>query len=433
MKTLSSMRTRWLTKELLFIGFVLALHLAFGLWTSKDLLFFYSRVEFAWKMFHVDFIKNLFVDFTPPGYYVVPGFLAQITHLSIGFWQKFIDLLAGDLIIAFVTIYALYKKNIDWKYPLFLGVFSFGLVLPLTLQGGEAVVALPVILSLWCLSRRKYILFGLLFALSIWFKFLQLFVSPVVGTILLFRYIYNKPERRSIIISAMLILLSFSVYILLDNFMGLHFQIYRPKALSFNFSIFENLATFVSNFANYSFIVFLSLPFIFFGRKLLSVNIYTASAFFTLVAISIFGMGPYYMYPVIALVYVGVFMSKRVQIPLAALLFSVFFGIIVFQTNPLVNILHGADYSRQERSWLISEINKDHKGGVIVIPFDFALEFPFRHYLLDGLPADSKYLDQIEYVFTPKGLIPTQLSQNCLLTYNSRISELVLYKAQCNK
>lgn len=420
-------------KELLFILFVLGLHLAFGLWISRDLLFFYSRVEFAWKMFHAGFLQNLFVDFTPPGYYVIPGFLAQITHLSIGFWQKFVDLLAGDLIIAFVTIYALYKKNIDWKYPLFLGVFSFGLVLPLTLQGGEAVVALPVILGLWCLSRKKYILFGLLFALSIWFKFLQLFVSPVVGAILLFRYIYNKSERRPIIISAILILLSFGLYVFLDRALGLRFQLYRPKALSFSFSIFENLTTFISNFASYSFIVFLSLPFAFFGKKLLSVNIYTASAFFTLVAISMFGVGPYYMYPVIALVYVGVFMFKKVQIPLSALLFSILFGVIVMQTNPVASILHGSTQTRQERAWLISEINKDYRGGLAVIPYDFALEFPFRHFLLDGLPSDSKYLTQIEYVFTPNGLIPTRLSQNCQLTYNSRISDLILYKAKCNK
>lgn len=418
-------------KELLFIFLVLGLHLAFGLWISRDLLFFYSRVEFAWKMFHGDFIKNLFVDFTPPGYYVIPGFLAQITHFSIGFWQKFVDLLCGDLIIAFVTIYALYKKNIDWKYPLFLGVFSFGLVLPLTLQGGEAVVALPVILGLWCLSKKKYILFGLLFALSIWFKFLQLFVSPVVGAILLFRYIYNKPERRSIIISTMLILLSFGTYVFLDHALGLHFQLYRSKALSFNYSVFDNLTTFISNLANYSFIVFLSLPFIFFGKKLLSINIYTASAFFTLVAISMFGVGPYYMYPVVVLVYVGAFMSKRIQIPLSVLLFSMFFGVIIMQTDPMVNILHGSNQTKQERTWLISEINKDYQGGAIVIPFDFALEFPFRHYLWDALPSDSRYFASIEYVFIPRGLIPIRLTENCQLIYSSRISDMILYKARC--
>lgn len=418
-------------KELVFIFLILGLHLAFGLWISRNLLFFYSRVEFAWKMFHVGFLKNLFVDFTPPGYYVIPGFLAQVTHLSIGFWQKFIDLFSGDLIIAFVTIHALYKKNVNWLYPLFLGVFSFGLVLPLTLQGGEAVVALPVILGLWCLSKKKYILFGLLFALSTWFKFLQIFVSPVLATVLFFRYIYYRLERRSIIISIIIILLSFSIYIFLDNATGLNFQLYRSKSLSFSSSIFENLTTFIRNIANYSFIVFLSLPFVFFGKRLLSINIYTVSALFSLIAISMFGIGPYYIYPVIVLVYVGVFMSGKIKISLSALVFSMIFGIVIMQTNPMENILHGSTQTKQEKNWLISEINKDYKGGLIVLPFDFTLEFPFRHLLLDGLPADNQGLTQIEYVFTPNGLAPIQLVQNCQLTYSGRVDNIVLYKAMC--
>lgn len=418
-------------KELLFILLVLGLHLAFGLWMSRNLLFFYSRVEFAWKIFNAGFFKNLFDDFTPPGYYVLPGFLAQITHLSIGFWQKFVDLLCGDLIIAFVTIYALYKKNVNWLYPLLLGVFSFGLLLPLVLQGGEAVVALPIILGLWCLTHRKYIAFGLLFALSTWFKFLQIFVSPVVSVLLLYRYFFNKLERRPIIISVVIILLSFCTYLFLDHAIGLHFQLLRGKSLSLSFSIWQNLTTFISNFAGYSFIVILSLPFVFFGKKFLSLNIYTASAFFTLVAISMFGIGPYYAYPVVALIYVGVFMREKVSISLYAVLFSIFLGLVITQTNPMDNILHGSNQTKQERNWLISEISKNYSGGLVVIPFDFALEFPYRHYLLDGLPNDAKFFTEIEYVFAPKGLVPLTLLQSCQLTYSSRISEIILFRAVC--
>ena len=420
-------------KELTFIFLILSLHLVFGLWMSRNMLFFYSRVEFAWKMFHGDFFKNLFVDFIPPGYYFITGALAQITPFSIGFWQKFVDLLSGDLIIAFVTVHALYKKNINWIYPLILGVFCFGLLTPLTLQGGEAVVALPVILGLWCLSKKRYILFALLFAFSIWFKFLQIFVFPAVGIYLLIRYIYYKPERRLILVSILIILLSFGLYVFLDNATGLRFQLYRSKSLSFGYGVFDNLITFVRNIASYSFIVFLSLPFAFFGKKLLSINIYISSALCTLVAISIFGIGPYYVYPVIALMYVGVFMSKKVKIPPTAVLFSVLFGIIIMQTNPLVNIFHGSNQTKQEKNRLINEINKNYHGGVVVIPFDFALEFPFRHYLLDGLPTETEGLNQIEYVFTPDGLVPDKIVKNCHLTYSSRIENLILYKTKCGE
>lgn len=420
-------------KELLIIFSVLVLHLLFGLWISKDLLFFYSRVEFAWKMFHEGFLKNLFADFTPPGYYVIPGFLAQLTHLSIGFWQKFIDLLCGDLIIAFVSIHSLYKRNIYWLYPLFLGVFSFGLILPLTLQGGEAVVALPVIVGLWFLSQKKYVPFGLLFAISIWFKFLSIFVSPVVIAVLLYRYFNSEAERRPILISSAIVILSFCTYLFLDQAIGIHFQINRPKAINFNFSLFDNLDAFIHNFAFYSLIVFLSLPFAFFVKKLFPINIYTASALPTLVAITIFGVGPYYVYPVIALIYAGIFMSKKITIPPAALFFSIFFSVIIMQINPAVSLLHSQNQTKQEREWLISEISKDYRGGVIVIPFNFALEFPFRHYLLDGLPSSSEDLSQIEYLLTPNGQIPAQLSRKCKFTYYSRLSDLVLFKAECNQ
>jgi hypothetical protein len=414
-----------------FLALLCLLHLTLSLFWSKDNLFYYGRVYFGWKIFYDNFPHHFFTNFNPSTFEFISTVLSFFTHRSIAFWQKVIDLVSGGLIIIFFSLRTINSKK-WWLVPI-IGFSSVAFWSPLISQGGEGIVSLLIVVGLYYWQQKKYIVGGLLFGLSIWFKFLFYFILPVVVIFTIYEWIKTSASRRKqLLMGIFLILISVGIYQTLDRFQDFSFHLSKNKAASSLLTL--NLSNPVlSSSLLYLYAVIISFPFCVIAHKYIKANLYLFCALFALLVLSMFGFVYYYSFPIVAFLFASMFYDKKYPpISKRTVVLSALLSFLVFFRTPYLSSTRPA--TKQEHQKTISIINKNYQGGFVVIPLNFALEFPFKNISHDALPADKERLKQIEWIVAQEN-VPQVLTQipDCHLIYDTRISELItLYRYQCN-
>ena len=392
-------------------------------------MFYHNKTYFAWAIAYLNFKKNLFNDFVPPGFYLLSaGLHLLLKHGSLAFWQKVIDLLAGELIIVFFSLKTISHKK-WWLVPV-IGFTSVGFLSPLVAQGGEGPVALLIILGLYYWQEKKFIKASLFFSLSVWFKFLFYFIAPAL---FIFSFFYWQKLtfklKRQLLLGTFIILLSIVLYQLLDNFQDLTFQ--------FNRQGIPQLEVISLYFGWYLFTLILGFPFLLIANRNYKLNLFFYCGLVVWIILAIYRYCYYYAFPIFALFFASVFYKNTayLKINVGKIFLTVLFGISVFFILPYLTPPDATlPIKKEEYQKVIKIISANYQGGFVVIPMSFALEFPYKNYSHDGLPKDKNMLRQIEWIVARPD-IPEKLTaiKECQAIYQENISSLIsLYRYQCH-
>lgn len=436
---------RWLEcsdflKYILLFSFF-GLYLIANLIWSKGDLFYYGRVAYTWKMFYEDFWRFTFRDhYLPPGYFVLGGLIHRLSGVSIGSAQRIIDLIGGGIIVVLFSVLRIKTKSRKWWLPAIVGFTSMGFWSPLTSQGAEGLVSLFVIIGLYFLLNNRFFTSALFFVISIWFKFLFYFISPAIILYLIVkRKRYDSSQKRKILLSVAFLLIGIFLYNIIDSFSDIKFQVEglasRNASNDGIISLVNILKSFFSSFISYVAALILGLPILILVARKRKLNLFFGAAFIALIFISVtVGYWYYYAFPVFAILFAWVFSDRNLNLSAKELTVVLLINFLVFKTNPYFSVSQWQPTKYSDYQKVVQSIGQSYKGGLVVIPLEFALEFPYRHYLLDTPSVEPETLKQTEWIVAYGGVPITLLNSgsDCYPILHSYISsQITLYKYKC--
>jgi hypothetical protein len=403
--------------------------LSFGIVMSWGDLYYYGKTIFAWQIEYLSWKKFMFLDYVPPGYYILEIFVNKISGVSLGFAGRVIELFFGSATIFFFYITS-DRRIKTFFFLVLLYIFTPLFIISLICGSGQGLVMFPVILGLYFVDKKQYLKASIFFSISIWLKFSFYLIAPGVILYILIYQFQKKNERKSILLSAAIILVSIFIYNYFDNWQDLKWQFLRASSSGLNAGI---TITIISGIAVIFFTLFQNGLYFFikFWQAKSFENVYVFALFSSLLFLLFRGPDFYYLYDALMIGSLLIFEKLKFdKININLFILAILLGLSLYIVFP---------YPRPEKksnSKKVEEyIGQRYHGGKIAARLDnLSIDFPYEKYDMGVINTNTKWLlKQTEWLVTIDVVPANMLNLGCQFVYEIKIGLNNIYRVRCEK